>query len=132
MTQTVDQQDLTQSTAPACSTTPSGRRFLGAGLGSGLLGGICCIGGAIAIGASVGGLSFFSTWMERYQIYFVVVSLLVMALWLLRQVRRHAQGGGRSTVKAFLQHTWRQLAVMGAAYLVTLGVAMAVVAAVRM
>ena len=130
MTPAIDQQERVQSSAPACSTAPSRRRFLGAGLGAGLLGGVCCIGSAVAIGASVGGLSFFSTLMERYQIYFVIVSLLVMGLWLIRQIRR-ARAGGGSTAKSFLRAGWRQLAVMGAVYLVTLGLAMGVVAVVR-
>ncbi len=132
MAPTVDQQNPTQSTAPACPATPSGRRFLSAGLGSGLLGGVCCLGSAVAIGASIGGLSFFSTWMERYQIYFVVVSALVMALWLGRQIWRHARGGGRGALAAFLRRTWRQLVVMGAVYVATLGLAAAAVAAVGM
>src|SRR6266536_159577 len=96
--------------APACPATPSRRRFLGAGLGSGLLGGVCCLGSALAIGAGVGGLSFFSTWADRYQVYFVAASMLVMALWLVRQARRHASGG----LAAFVRGTWRQLVVMGA------------------
>lgn len=128
MTHAIDQEQA-NSTAPACPATPSRRRFLGAGLLSGLLGGVCCIGSAVAIGASVGGLSFFSTWMERYQLYFVIASVLVMALWLIRQIRR-ARASGGSTIKAFLRGTWRQLVVMVAIYLVTLGIAMAVVAAV--
>jgi hypothetical protein len=91
---------------------------------------MCCFGSALAVGASVGGLSFFSTWMERYQVYFVLASVLVMVLWLVRQVRR-ARTTGASTVKAFLRGARRQLVVMGAVYLVTLGLAVAVVAAVR-
>lgn len=128
MTHQVDQPIPAQSAAPACPAAPSRRRFLRAGLGSGLLGGVCCLGSALAIGAGVGGLSFFSTWMERYQVYFVVASVLVMVLWLVRQARRHARGG----FLAFARVIWRQLLVMGAVYAVTLGIAMAVVEIVEL
>ncbi len=130
MTHVIDQQDKTPYAAPACPAQPSRRRFLGAGLGAGLFGGVCCIGSAVAIGAGVSGLSFFSVLMERYQIYFVIASLLMMALWLFRQLR-HARISGGSTAKAFLRAVWRQLAVMGAVYFVTLGLAVAAVAAVK-
>jgi hypothetical protein len=130
MTHAVSAREQAGSGAAGCAAPPPNRHFLGAGLGSGLLGGVCCFGSALAIGASIGGLSFFSTWMERYQIYFVLASVLVMALWLVRQVRR-ARTNGASTAKAFLRGARRQLVVMGAVYLVTLGLAMAVVAAIR-
>jgi hypothetical protein len=130
MTIAVSEREQARSDAAGCAAPPPARRFLGAGLGSGLLGGVCCFGSALAVGASVGGLSFFSNWMERYQVYFVLASVLVMALWLVRQVRR-ARTTGASTVKAFLLGARRQLVVMGAVYLVTLGLAVAVVAAVR-
>lgn len=125
MTQQVDRRNP----APAA---PSGRRFFGAGLGSGLLGGVCCLGSALAIGASIGGLSFFGTWMDRYQIYFIVASALVMVLWMVRQVRRHTRGRGRGALATFVRGTWRQLVVMGAVYAVTLGIAMAVVTVIEM
>jgi hypothetical protein len=100
---------------------PPYRRFLRAGLGSGLLGGVCCIGSAIAIGAGLGGLSFFSTWMERYQLYFALAGLTVMTIWLTRQIRRYGAGRGISIV---LRSMARQLVVMGVVFLVTLGIAM--------
>jgi hypothetical protein len=130
MPHAVSVREQAGSGTAGCAAPPPNRRFLGAGLGSGLLGGVCCFGSALAIGASIGGLSFFSTWMERYQIYFVLASALVMALWLVRQAHRARTGGG-STVRAFLRGARRQLVVMGAGYLITLGLAMAVVAAVR-
>jgi hypothetical protein len=37
------------------------RRFAGAGASSGLIGGICCVGSAIAGAVGAGGLSFFTT-----------------------------------------------------------------------
>jgi hypothetical protein len=132
MTHQVDQRDPAPPAGPACPTAPSRRRFLGAGLGSGLLGGICCIGSAVAVGAGISGLSFFSTWLELYQPYFVAASMLVMVVWLVRQIRRHAHGGGRRALTAFVHGTWRQLVVMGVVYAVTLGIAMAAVAVVEM
>lgn len=129
MTDVLDHEKQNTPGTSACPA-PSRRRFLGTGLGAGFLGGVCCIGSAVAVGASIGGLSFFTTLMDRYQIYFVLGSLLMMAFWLVRQIWR-ARAAGGSTVRAFLRTTWRQLVVMGIIYLVTLGVAMAVVAAVR-
>jgi hypothetical protein len=132
MAHQVDQRNAAPPAGPACPTAPSRRRFLGAGLGSGLLGGVCCIGSAVAVGAGISGLSFFSTWLELYQPYFIAASMLVMALWLVRQVRRHARGGGRGALAAFFRGTWRQLVVMAVVYAVTLGIAMAVVNVVEM
>jgi hypothetical protein len=48
------------------------RGFLGTGFGSGLLAGVCCVGSALAVGAGISGLSFFTTWMNRYQVYGLV------------------------------------------------------------
>src|SRR6266536_2070847 len=63
------------------------RRFLGIGAGSGLLGGICCIGSAIAVGLGVSAISFFGAWMDRYQIYFILVSVALMILLLVNWAR---------------------------------------------
>ena len=116
--------------APTCPGPPSRRRFLGAGFGAGLLGSVCCFGCAVAIGASLGGLSFFSTWMERYQGYFVVGSLLVMGFWLVRQLRRERAAGG-ATMRMFLRTAWPRIAVMGVVYVVMLALGHAVVAVVH-
>ncbi len=51
------------SSPPAPATTGSRRglrRFLGAGAGADLLGGICCLGSAIAVGGGASGLSCFT------------------------------------------------------------------------
>lgn len=124
-------QVIRQDPASACPVAPLGRRFFGAGLRFGLLGGICCIGSAVATGAGLSGLSFFSTWMTHYQPYFIVASILLMTLWLVRQVPRHARGG-RGALTAFVRGSWRQLVIMGVVYALMLGVAMAMVAATRM
>jgi hypothetical protein len=104
------------------------RRFLGTGAGSGLLGGICCVGSAIAIGGGVGGLSFFTTWMRHYQVYFIIASIAVMAAWLLRLVRVNGAGRGLLAVASGI---WRQALTMGAAYALTLAAAAAAAGLVR-
>jgi hypothetical protein len=96
---------------------PGYRRFLGTGLASGLLAGICCVGSAIAIGASVSGLSFFTTWMNRYQIYFIIASVTIMAAWLIRHIPADAAGHG---LAAAARGIWRQALTMGAVYALTL------------
>lgn len=98
------------------------RRFLGVGTGAGLIGGICCIGSALAIGAGIGGLSFFSTWMDRYQTLFIAGSGLLMVGWLIWIARR--SGFSRRNVRPTVQTLARHTVVMGVVYAVTLGVAM--------
>jgi hypothetical protein len=91
------------------------------GLGTGVLGGVCCIGSAVAVGAGVGGLSFFSTWVDRYQGYFIAGSVALMLVWLIRLGRRHGlsrRGLGR-TARLLARHA----VVMGAVYLIVLGLA---------
>jgi hypothetical protein len=49
------------------------------------------------VGASIGGLSFFTAWMDRYRLYFVVAGILAMLSWLVRlggaNTSRDAPGG---------------------------------------
>jgi hypothetical protein len=104
------------------------RRFLGTGIGSGLLGAICCVGSAIAVGAGVGGLSFFTTWMRHYQIYFIIASITIMAAWLLRLVR--ASGADRGLAAA-ARGIWRQALTMAAVYTLTLLAASAAAGLIR-
>ena len=104
------------------------RRFAGVGTGAGLIGGICCMGSAIAVGAGVGGLSFFTTWMNRYQLYLVVAGVVVMAAWLIRLVRRTGAGRGYA---AAARAIWRQALVMGAMYALTLVIAIMVSGLIR-
>jgi hypothetical protein len=98
------------------------RRFLSTGIGSGLLGGICCVGSAIAVGAGVGALSFFTTWMRHYQVYLITASIVVMAAWLLHLIRVNGAGRG---LAAAARGIWRQATAMGAVYALTLLAAMA-------
>jgi hypothetical protein len=108
--------------------TPRWRRWtdprsLRASLGSGLLGGLCCITAAITTAAGLGAAGFFTTLMDRYQVYFILGSVAVMALWLLRDLRR--QGIAPLNVRAVARTVGRHAIVMGIVYVVTLGIAMA-------
>lgn len=119
------------------SETPAGgsaartgyRRFLGTGFGSGAIASVCCVGTAIAVGAGLSGLSFFRTWMNQYQIYFILLGVAVMAVWLVRQAR---QQGGAAGLKAGLRAIARQALIMGVVFAVTLGVTASVAGIVSM
>jgi hypothetical protein len=111
---------MTQPTCPS-PTRPQRRWFdpraLGMGAGLGLLGGLCCIAGAITVGTGLAGLSAASRLMDRYQPYFIAASVLMMAWWLVRTLRQMGQrpaGRGRVTVVA--RALGRQLAPMGVVY----------------
>lgn len=95
---------------------PAGRRFARTGFLSGLVGGVCCLGSALAVATGLGALSFFQTWMDRYQVYFVLASLTVMALAAFWMVRRF---GLRHARRMLVRHA----AVMVAVYAATFGVA---------
>jgi hypothetical protein len=119
---------VTESTAHLDERTPLWRRWtdaqsLRASLGSGLLGGLCCIASAITTAAGLGAAGFFTTLMDRYQIYFVLGSITLMALWLLWHLRR--QGVSPLDFRAVLRTVGRHAIVMGIVYAVTLGIAMA-------
>jgi hypothetical protein len=100
------------------------RRFLGVGAGSGLLGGICCVGGAVATGLGVSALAFFGVWMDRYQGYVVAGSAAVMLLWLARVAKPYGFSGPglRQAARVLGRHAL----VMGVIYGVTLAVTMGV------
>ena len=105
-------------------------RSLRASLGSGLLGGLCCITAAITTAAGLGAAGFFSTLMDRYQLYFILGSVALMALWLFRHLRR--QGISLRDGRAVLRTVGRQATVMGIVYAVTLAIAMAAAQLIRM
>jgi hypothetical protein len=119
---------MTDSATRLDSTTRRWRRWtdgqsLRASLGSGLLGGLCCITAAITTAAGLGAAGFFTTLMNRYQPYLILVSLAVMALWLFRHLRR--QGISPRDGRAVLRTVGRHAIVMGVVYVITLGIAMA-------
>ena len=98
------------------------RRFVWAGGLTGVLGGFCCMGGAIAMATGLGALSFFSTLSERYLPYLIAGSAAVMLLWLARQAA--AFGFSRSGLRRAATVIGRQTVVMGLVYGATLGLAM--------
>ena len=100
------------------------KRFLGVGAGSGFLGGICCVGGAAAVGLGLSGLSFFGAWMERYQVYFVAASAALMVLWLARVARPY--GFSREGLRQAGRALGRHALLMAIIYAATLGLSMAV------
>jgi len=115
--------------------TPRWRRWtdvqtLRASLGSGLLGGLCCIASAITTAAGLGAAGFFTSLMDRYQLYFILGSIAVMALWLLWQLRR--QHISPLDLRAVLRTVGRHAVVMAIVYVVTLGLAMAAAQLVTM
>jgi hypothetical protein len=121
---------VTEQTADLDTSTPRWRRWtdlrsLRASLGSGLLGGVCCIASAITTAAGLGAAGFFTTLMDRYQLYFIIGSVAIMALWLLRHLRR--QGISPLDFRAVTRTVGRQAIVMGVVYTITLGIAMAAV-----
>jgi hypothetical protein len=125
----------TLTTAELDNRAPRWRRWtdpqsLRASLGSGLLGGLCCIAAAITTAAGLGAAGFFTMLMDRYQLYFVLGSVAIMALWLFRHLRR--QGISPRDGRAALRTVGRQAIVMAIVYVVTLGVAMAATQLIRM
>jgi hypothetical protein len=106
------------------------RQSLRASLGSGLLGGLCCIAAAITTAAGLGAAGFFTTLMDRYEPYFILVSVAVMALWMFRHLRR--QGISPRNVRTVLRTVGRQAIVMAIVYVITLGIAMAAAQLIRM
>lgn len=101
--------------APA-ATRPSRRRFARTGFLSGLVGGVCCLGSALAVATGLGALSFFQVWMDQYQVYFILASLTVMALVALRIVRKYGLGHAKRMLV-------RHAAVMVLVYAATFGIA---------
>lgn len=97
------------------------RRFVWAGGVTGVLGGLCCIGGAIAMATGLSALSFFTTLSDRYTAYFIAASAVIMLIWLGGQVA--AFGFGRDGLRRAGTVLGRQALVMGAIYGLTLGLA---------
>jgi hypothetical protein len=123
-----------QPTGALTCPTPTGRwrrwldlRVFRVGAVSGLLGGLCCIAGAIAVGSGLAGLSAVSRLMDRYQPYFIAASVLMMAWWLLRALRGQSQRlAGRQRVAIVVRGLGRRVAPMGITYAITLMGSMAV------
>jgi hypothetical protein len=113
------------------ATTPPTRAkgSVARGVLSGLVGGLCCIAGAAAVGLGLGGMSFFGTLMDRYQIYFLLASLALMGFWIVQMVMR--SGFGSAGLRGVARAAARPVAVMGLTYAVTLIVALGASGRVR-
>lgn len=120
---------ISEKPAGASAARTGYRRFFGTGFWSGALASVCCVGTAVAVGAGLSGLSFFRTWMNQYQIYFILLGVAIMGLWLIRQARRQAGAAG---LRAGLRMIARQALVMAIVFAATLGVAAAVAGIVAM
>lgn len=105
-----------------------GRLFAVRGLLSGVAGGLCCFAGAIAVGLGLGGASFFATVMGRYQLFFLLASLVLMGFWLTRAARGAAGVGGG--VRGVVRAVGRPVLLMGVTWSVTLVAAMVAARAV--
>jgi hypothetical protein len=99
-------------------------RSLRASFGSGLLGGLCCIASAFTTAAGLGAAGFFTGLMDRYQLYFILGGVVIMAIWLLQHLRR--RGIAPQGVRAVLREVGHHAIAMGIVYVLTLGIAMAV------
>ncbi len=66
--------------------------------------------------------------MDRYQIYSILGSIALLAIWAVRLIRHHGSGRGLATALRGLR---RQAITMGAVYMVTLAAAMAIAGLVR-
>lgn len=93
------------------------------GLLSGLLAGVCCVTGALAVGLGLGGATFFTTVMDHYQVYFMLASLGVMAIMIARTIRR--SGTGHRGLRTVARAVRRPVTVMATVYGLTLVVAFA-------
>lgn len=90
------------------------------GVLSGLVGGLCCVIGAVAVGLGLAGASFASTLMDRYQVWAMAASLLLLAVWLVRTIRAARAVRPRPDMRRAGRVLVRHAAVMGATYAVTL------------
>lgn len=102
------------------------RRFVKVGTCAGTLAGICCLGKAVTVGAGLGVASFFGMLVDRYQFYFVMGSLVLLALWFVRIMTSQAPtvAGLRAAI-----HSAGRLAVLSfGTYFLTLGFSVGIMA----
>lgn len=108
---------LTATTPPAATPRHAAR----GGIIAGLIGSICCMIGAIAVGADLAGASFATNLMDRYQVYAITVSVALLAGWLIHTAR--TSGIHLVGIRRHARRLARHLVVMAGTYGVTLGVA---------
>ena len=95
------------------------------GVVSGLVGSLCCMIGAVAVGLGLAGVGFAGALMARYQLWFIAGSLVLMGSWLAGSLRRErasagSTGWGRADLRVVARTLVPQVAVMGGVYGVTL------------
>jgi hypothetical protein len=95
------------------------------GVVSGLVGSLCCMVGALAVGLGLAGVGFAGALMARYQVWFVAASLVLMGSWLAWSLRRERAGSagtgwGRADLRVAARTLVPQVAVMGGVYGITL------------
>ena len=91
-----------------------------AGASCGLVGGACCVGGAVVKGLGIASVATISSFVETATPYFIGASVLLMLAWAVWLFRRT-----RYQVKPFTRMMARHGAVMAGIYAVTLGATMA-------
>lgn len=99
------------------------KRFVWTGGLSGVLGGLCCVAGALAMATGLSALSFLTTWQDRYGPYFITGSIVLMLAWLARQTASY--GWTRPGLRHASRVIGRQALIMGAIYGVTLALTFA-------
>jgi hypothetical protein len=100
------------------------RRSTASGFLSGLLGGGCCVAGAAVVGLGIVGSAAASGFIQSYMPYFVVASVIAMAVqfgWMIRRSGFHR--------KAVLGHLAHHGIAMALVYVIVLSISMAVAAA---
>lgn len=95
------------------------------GFVSGLVGSLCCVIGAVAVGLGLAGATFAGTLMSRYQPWVITASLLIMGAWMAwtlgsARASAGAVGWGRDDLRVVARTLVPQAAVMGSIYVVTL------------
>jgi len=102
------------------------RRFVKVGTCAGTLGGICCLGKAVTVSAGLGVSSFFATMVDNYQLYFVIGSLGLLAIWLLGMLR--SQGVIARGLRGAFGGSARHALVSFGTYFVALGFTVGIMA----
>ncbi len=111
-------------TLPILSWAWPQRHSAGSGAGCGLVGGACCVGGAVVKGVGIASVASISSFVDVATPYFIGASLLLMLAWAVWMFRRAGFSPG-----AFAPLMARHGVVMVGIYGVTLGATMLIASA---
>ena len=100
------------------------RHSAGSGAGCGLVGGACCVGGAVVKGIGIASVASVSSFVDSAMPYFIGASIVLMLAWAFRMFRQVGFSPGR-----FAPVVARHGVVMVAIYGVTLGTTMLIASA---